>query len=122
MKKILIVEDEPAISKMYQTAFQAEGFNVETALNGKEGLKIALENHPDLIILDIKLPDMDGLTVLNKLRDDSWGKNVSVFMLTNLDDSESISESMRKRVHQFIVKTDTDPNAVVDEARMVLKS
>ena len=80
-KKILMVEvvedDEPLLSVLSER-FREEGYNVINAITGEEGLKLALKNKPDLILLDIVMPKMDGIAMLKKLRKDPWGKNANV--------------------------------------------
>ncbi len=121
MKKILLVEDDLILIKMYVAEFRFNGFEVKTAVDGEEGLKLALEEHPDLILLDIKMPKMDGLTMLKNLRNDGWGKHVPVFMLTNLNDSKSVSDSMGSLAQRYFVKSDWDPQQIVDEAKTTLR-
>lgn len=77
MKKILIVEDEESLLKTLGEKFTLEGFEVVKAQNGVEGLRVALQEHPDLILLDIVMPVMGGMEMLGKLRQDDWGKNVN---------------------------------------------
>ena len=78
-KKILIVDDEPALLTALVDKFTRAGYTVGIAENGKEGLKLALKNRPDLILLDIIMPVMDGITMLYKLRKDSWGGKLKLF-------------------------------------------
>lgn len=105
-KKILIVEDEPAMLEILVEKFSKEGFEVVSAKDGVEGLEVALKEHPDLILLDILLPKMNGMEMLEKLRKDNWGKEASVIILTNLSAEEKISEALEKGVYYFLVKTD----------------
>lgn len=88
-KKILIieeVEDNTSLRNVLSDKFKLEGFGVLEAKDGEDGLAIALREHPDLILLDIVLPKMDGLAMMSKLRQaNEWGKNVSIILLTNLD-------------------------------------
>ena len=105
-KKILIVEDERVLLTALSNKFTMEGFNVIMALNGKEGLEKALKLHPDLILLDILMPVMDGMTMLEKLRKDSWGKNAEVIILSNLADTGSVSEALDRGTFDFLVKSD----------------
>lgn len=90
MKKILVIEDEPAFSKLIHETLVRNGYDALDAVTGKTGLELSLSEHPSLIILDIKLPDMDGLTVLDHLRQDAWGKTAKVIVLTNLDPNDDI--------------------------------
>ncbi|PIR92396.1 response regulator [Candidatus Falkowbacteria bacterium CG10_big_fil_rev_8_21_14_0_10_44_15] len=105
-KKILIVEDEALMLRSLSDKFREEKFTVLEANDGANGLDSALANHPDIILLDIIMPKMDGLTVLEKLRQDEWGKEVPVIILTNLSDSDKVAEAMKNRAYDFLVKAD----------------
>ena len=121
-KLLLLIEDDKILLDMYQKLLSNHGYDVHTAMDGEDGLKKALQDHPDLILLDIRMPKMDGLTVLKYLRDDEWGKEVPVFMLTNLDDSKSISEAMNFRVERFLIKSDWKPKEIINEIKLSLKT
>jgi len=118
--KILIIDDEPMLLAALVDKFTRADFTVLTAENGEEGLKSALSNRPDLILLDVIMPVMDGLTVLNKLREDSWGEYVKVILLTNLSDPGKISESVIKSVSGYLVKSDWKIEDVVKQVRKKL--
>ena len=106
-KKVLIVEDEePMLRVLKEHLCEGGVCTVFTAGNGEEGLKIALEEHPNLILLDIVMPVMDGLSMLRKLREDEWGKNVEVIMLTNLTGKEHLAEALEEGSFEYLVKTD----------------
>jgi DNA-binding response OmpR family regulator len=122
VKKILLVEDEVPLLRVLRDKLTSEGFNVLVAENGKDGLKIALAEHPDLILLDILLPDMNGIDALNMIHADSWGKDAKVIMLTNLSDNQSVSDSLEQGSHDFIVKSDWKLEDVVKMIRDKLKS
>ncbi|HOX60791.1 MAG TPA: response regulator [Candidatus Magasanikbacteria bacterium] len=119
--KILIVEDEPALSRALVTKFKKEGFTVFKASDGEEGLRIALQEHPHIILLDIVMPIMDGITMLEKLRADVWGKDVAVIMLTNLADEVKVAEVMRFGSRDFLIKTDWQLSDVVKKVKDRLK-
>lgn len=119
-KKILIVEDESMLLEALSDKFTQEKFTVFKATNGDEGLTVALKEHPDLILLDIIMPQMDGITMLDHIRKDQWGATVPVFMLTNVNDSKSISEAMKYKVHHFFVKADMDLAEIVNEANRTI--
>ncbi len=121
MKKILLVEDEVSLLNVLHDKLVSEGFKVLAAENGKKGLKIALSEHPDLILLDIILPDMNGLTALNMIRADNWGKNAKVIMLTNLSDNQSVADALEQGSADFIVKSDWKLDDVVKIIRDKLK-
>ncbi len=106
MKKILIVEDERSLSAALEQKFQSEGYSVLIAKNGEEGLKTALKEHPDVTLLDIVMPKMDGIEMLEELRKDEWGSGAMVIMLTNLSDAEKIDVVTKYDVHDYLVKAD----------------
>ncbi|MDP2684260.1 MAG: response regulator [bacterium] len=105
-KTILIVEDEKVLSIALKESFKKNGFLVLTAENGQEGLDLALKEHPDYIMIDILMPIMDGLTMLKKIREDSWGKDVPATILTNFNDIEKVAEATGLGVFDYLVKTD----------------
>jgi DNA-binding response OmpR family regulator len=106
-KNILIVEDEPAQANVLKERFEEEGFSAIVARNGEEGYELALANHPDVILLDIILPVMDGLTMLKKLRGDQWGRTAKVVVLTALT-ANDLTEIQTSSVDfdYFLMKTD----------------
>lgn len=115
-RKILIVEDDAIISKTYAEELHGQGFLVMTAVNGRAGLDIALNQKPDLILLDILMPVMDGLTMMDKLRAKSvYGKNVPIMLLTNLSGREQeILEAVTKNEPvYYMVKSDWNLSDVV---------
>lgn len=105
-KKILVAEDEQAMLKALTKKIEIAGYDVLSAQDGEEALDLAMSNQPDLIILDILMPKIDGLSVMKKIRDDEkWGRYVPIIMLTNLSDSASMEEANQLNV-DFLVKTD----------------
>lgn len=112
--KIAIVEDDLAIAQMYRIKFEAEGFEVETAENGKLGLELAESMKPDVILLDIMMPIMDGEEMLTKLRATSWGKDIKVIVLTNMGEQEVPQEIKKLEVSAFILKADMTPRQVAE--------
>lgn len=105
-KKILIIEDELSLLKALSAKLTTLGLEVLTATDGAEGLAVALREHPDLILLDIIMPNMDGMTMLGKLRADAWGKNAKVIVLTNLSDAESAEKAQAEGVFDYLIKSD----------------
>jgi len=105
-KKILIVDDEAILLELLRTKVNREGFTVIEAHDGAEGLEKALTERPDLILLDIIMPKMDGITVLKNLRKDPWGKNVPVIILSNLNTAEAVEDSIANGVYDYLVKID----------------
>lgn len=119
-KTLLIIEDEKLMVSALKKKLENENFNVLAAFDGAEGLKVALDKHPDLILLDIILPVMDGMTFLGKLRADSWGKDVPIIILTNLSRAATIEESKEKGVNTYLVKTDWKLSEVVQKVKYEL--
>ncbi len=105
-KKILIVEDEVSLRDVIAKKFSSEGFAVFKAKDGIEGLAMSLKNHPDMILLDILMPKMNGIEMLKRLRHDKWGKSVQVIFLTNLSTVEKGMETSESGKIEYIVKTD----------------
>jgi CheY-like chemotaxis protein len=116
-KKILIVEDEASILKALIDKFQREKFTTFQAKNGVEALEIASAKKPDVILLDIIMPEMDGLEALKKIRKAEWGKDIPVLMLTNLSDMEKISEAVQIGISGYLVKSDWKLEDVVEKVK-----
>ena len=105
-KKILIAEDEAAMLNALVSKFEKSGFNVIPACDGAEGFEKALKEKPDILMLDIIMPKINGLELLKKIREDKWGAHVPVVLLTNLSDAYNVSEAGKYGVYDFLVKTD----------------
>lgn len=114
MPKIAIVEDDQAISQMYRFKFEAENFDVDTAENGKLGLELVEKMKPDVILLDIMMPEMTGDEMLEQLRQMPWGKDIKVIILTNKGEQE-IPESVKAlNVSAIVLKADMTPRQVAE--------
>lgn len=120
MGKILIIEDESSLRNALRDKFTRDGFEVLEAKNGEEGLDVALREHPDLILLDIVMPKMDGMTMLTQLREDEWGKTARVITLTNLSDTEKVAEAIEHGSYEYLVKSDWKIEDVVATVRKKL--
>ncbi len=119
-KTILIVEDEAPQRKTLAEQFSDEGFLVLKAQNGQEGLEIALREQPDIILLDIVMPIMDGITVMKKLREkNTWGKNVPIILLTNLnsDDETRMKAITRDEPAYYLEKSKWTLSDVVEKVK-----
>ena len=113
-KAVLIVEDDAALRKVLTDKLTDEGFTVWGAVNGEEGLKLAEEKHPSLVLLDIFMPIMDGVTMLSKLRSKSaWGKHVTVLILTNSIDAQTISKVSGLGATDFMIKSEWSLEALI---------
>lgn len=117
MSKIAIIEDDQAISQMYRIKFESEGYQVETAPNGKVGLALLEEMRPDIVLLDIMMPEMNGDEVLQKIRSTEWGKKIKVIILTNMGEQEAPSALKGLDVSAFIVKAEMTPRQVADKVK-----
>jgi DNA-binding response OmpR family regulator len=104
-RKILVVEDELSLAQMLTDKFKAVGYEVQMVGDGQAGLDTALSWKPDLILLDVVMPRMDGMTMLHKLRATPEGKLLPVILLTNLSDTEHVYDAMRNGVFDFLVKS-----------------
>ncbi|MBN1779145.1 MAG: response regulator [Candidatus Buchananbacteria bacterium] len=120
-KKILIVEDELPLRRALVDKLTREGFLILEAENGKVGLNLALTKKPDLILLDIIMPVMDGMTMLKKLRKDARGKNARVMILSNLSDVKKIHESIIQGSYDYLIKTDWKIEDVVTKINQYLQ-
>jgi CheY-like chemotaxis protein len=114
MTKILVVEDDPLMSRMYQKIFTFEGYEVHMAGDGQEGLDAARELKPTLILLDVMMPKLNGLQVLEKLKADPQTKTIPVIMLTNLAGEQDAETALSKGAIKYIIKSEHDPKEVAD--------
>jgi twitching motility two-component system response regulator PilH len=120
MAKILITEDDPLMSRVYQKIFTFEGYEVITAANGEEGLEKARTEKPTLILLDIMMPKMNGLQVLEKLKIDPETKKIPVIMLTNLAGQQDAENALEKGAVKYIIKSEFEPKEVAAMVKEVL--
>ncbi len=116
---VLIVEDEQDMLQALVDKFAREGFDVLEAKDGEEGLGLALKEHPDLILLDIIMPKMDGMTMMKKLREDAWGKSVPIILLTNLSatEEEIIKGIVENTPAYYLVKSEWKIEDVVQKVK-----
>jgi DNA-binding response OmpR family regulator len=121
MPTILIVEDEPTLQKTLSLALQQEGFDVKNALDGEIGLNLARETKPDLILLDLILPKMDGFEVLAELKKDASAKEIPVIVLTNLENTQDIEKALTLGATTYLVKANYDLKDVILKVRETLK-
>lgn len=120
MAKILIVEDDPLMSRMYQKIFTFEGYEVDMAENGEVGLEKARTSKPTLILLDVMMPKMNGLQVLEKLKSDPETKAIPVVMLTNLAGESDAETAMTKGAVKYIIKSEHEPKEVSSMVKEIL--
>ncbi|MFO0920413.1 MAG: response regulator [Candidatus Saccharimonadales bacterium] len=118
--KIAIIEDDQAISQMYRIKFEGEGYQVETADNGNFGLKLCEDMIPDIVLLDLMMPEMTGEEMLKKLRAKPWGKNIKVVILTNMGEQEIPAGVKELGVAAIILKADMTPRQVAEVVKKQL--
>jgi DNA-binding response OmpR family regulator len=120
-KKVLIVEDEERMGELPGSAFAKAGAVILHAKDGEEGFAVAHEQMPDLIILDIMLPGMDGLSMLHKMRKEEWGLDIPVIILTNLSpDDRIIQEVVHDEPSFYLVKANTTVEDIVSKGKTIL--
>ncbi|MFA5051944.1 MAG: response regulator [Patescibacteria group bacterium] len=119
-KTILIIEDDTVLLWALAKTLTKEGFVVHKATDGEAGLELAIREHPDLVLLDIIMPKMDGITVLKKLRADLWGKKVPVIVLTNLSVADTAAE-IGNKYEDYLIKAEWKLTDVVKKVKERLK-
>lgn len=120
MSKILIVEDDPLMFRMYKKIFTFEGFEVDVAADGEEGLKKAREWQPNIILLDMMMPKMNGLQVLDNLKSDPACRKTPVVVLTNLAGESDAEAAMSKGAVRYIIKSEQDPKGVANIVKEIM--
>lgn len=120
-KKVLIIEDEPAQATTIELAMRKAGFDTMIAGDGITGLELAKNNMPDLILLDLVLPKMDGITVLKKLRADKETANMPVLVLTNLASGDTVREVIEAGGTEYLVKTEYTLDQLAHKVEGILK-
>ena len=120
MAKILIVEDDPLMSRLYQKIFTFEKYDVEMAGDGEEGLMKARQAKPTLILLDVMMPKLNGLQVLERLKVDPETKGIPVVMLTNLSGEKDAETALSKGAVKYIIKSEHEPKEVADMVKEIL--
>ncbi|HSX09326.1 MAG TPA: response regulator [Candidatus Saccharimonadales bacterium] len=122
MNTVLIIEDDQILSDMYHDKFRLNAFKVLIAKDGERGLEIAIVDKPDIIILDLALPKMKGVQIMESLRKNSWGKTVPIIVLTNLNVDGKILEAITKFTPVYcLLKSNITPEEVINKAKEVLK-
>ncbi len=120
MTTLLIIEDDPLVLRMYQQAFEFNKHKTYIASNGEEGLQKAKTDKPDAILLDIMMPNIDGLEVLKKLKLDPETKKIPVIMLTNIGKDATVSKALSLGAVKYITKVDNTPKQVVEQVEQII--
>lgn len=121
MKSILLVEDDPYITEIYAIKLKEFGYAVEIAVDGQECLKKIEEKKPDLLLLDIVLPNIDGWEILRKIKSNEKLKDLKVIILSNLGQKEEVEKGLKLGAAKFLIKAHFTPSEVVKEIRKILK-
>ncbi|MDO8482881.1 MAG: response regulator [bacterium] len=122
-QKIAVIEDDQVLSRSIAGELEDAGYAVVQAFDGEGGLALVLKEKPDLVLLDVLLPKMDGLLVLEKLRQDPWGKSVPVIVLTNLSEPWDVAATaLAGGVHDYLIKVDWTVADVVKKVEERLKT
>lgn len=121
MKSILLIEDDPFLIDIYATKFKEAGFVLEVATDGKEGLRKIEEKKPNLILLDIVLPQFDGWEVLRKLKSQAALKDIKVVILSNLGQKSEVEKGLRLGAIKYLIKAHYTPSEVVQEVKKIFE-
>lgn len=120
MPRISIIEDDQLISQMYRMKLEAEGYDVDIAENGMNGIEMVAQKHPDLILLDYSLPDIDGSAVLKEVRRNGAAAGTPVIVLTNMDNEAVENDLAKWNITDYIVKANLTPREVVAKIKQTL--
>lgn len=121
MKVVLLIEDEPTLQKTLGTALTQEGYDVKSATDGETGLHLARETKPDIILLDLILPKMDGFEVLEELKKSADTKDIPVIILTNLENTQDIEKALGLGATNYLVKANYDLKGVIEKVKDNIK-
>jgi len=119
-KTILLVEDDEFLAELYATKLNLEGFEVALATDGEKGLKLIKEKQPDLILLDIILPKMDGFEILKKIKTDKSLKDIPVILLTNLSQKDEVQKGLDLGATDYLIKAHFMPSEVVKKIKQTI--
>lgn len=120
-KKVAIVEDDPQIVEMYKLKLEKEGYEVKTAADGNEGIQLIADYTPDVVMLDLMMPNKTGIEMLEELRGKPGGNDVKVMILTNVGDDATTSQVYRLAPMDYIVKSEMTPQQVFERVQDVLE-
>lgn len=118
--RVAIIEDDMAIVQMYRTKFENEGYEVATAPDGASGLELIESFKPNIVLLDLMMPNMNGLDMLSKLRSQPGGREAKVVVLTNMGDTETATRVYKLTADDYIVKAEMTPKQVAERVKNLL--
>ncbi|HLD60557.1 MAG TPA: response regulator [Patescibacteria group bacterium] len=120
MIHVFLVEDDEFLVGIYQKKFEMEGFKVSVAMNGERALSDIKKKKPDIVLLDVLLPKLDGFAVLEKLKEDATTKDIPVVLLTNLGQKDDVDKGLRAGALDYLIKAHFKPSEIVDKVKKVL--
>ncbi len=120
MKNILLIEDDEFLRSLIGKKLSSEGFSISMAVNGEDGFRKAGEVKPDMVLLDLILPVMDGFDVLSKLKGDEATKSIPVIVLSNLDQKEEIDKALKLGAMDYIIKAQFTPDEIINKVKNIL--
>ncbi len=120
MPKVLLVEDDEMLHGMYTQKFKNQGYDVVSAYNGADGVKLAESEQPDIILLDVIMPKMDGFVALKKIRKGETTAKIPVVLLTNLGQEEDVRKGRELGANDYFIKANHTPQEVVDKVKALL--
>lgn len=116
-KHILVVEDDQPLRHALSVKLEKAGYRISQAQDGEAGIESAVQSHPDLILLDLLMPKLDGLGMLQRLRREPWGKDLPVVILTNVNDVEKVQEAVVNQAFDYLVKADWTLEQIIEKVR-----
>ena len=119
--KVLLIEDEKEVAELYRLKLSLDGYSVFVAEDGAMGLKKAIEDKPDLIFLDIKMPGMDGFEVLTHLRQNNVTKKTPIVILSNFDEQEMIEKGLSLGANEYLIKSQFNPSELSEKTKTWFK-
>ncbi|MDQ7814946.1 MAG: response regulator [Patescibacteria group bacterium] len=121
-KKVLIIEDDGFLASIYAQKLELSGYEVAFATNGEDGLKLAQKDRPDLVLLDLLMPRMDGFEVLEKIKADEATKGIKVLVLSNLGQKEDVERCLKLGAEGYVIKAHSLPDETVKRIQEILGS
>jgi len=112
-KKVLVIDDDDNLRTVLVDKLNASGYEADGAMDGEDGLTKALAQHPDVVLLDVMMPKMDGWEVLQNMREDAWGKSAKVIMLTVLENLDHVARGVEMHIEGYLVKTNWSLDDIV---------
>lgn len=122
MAKVLVIDDDPFILDMYSVKLREAGFSVDTAENGETGMEKFKKESPDVVLLDIVMPNLDGFTILETLRKEKSSPQTKIILLTNLGQKEDVERGNRLGADDYIIKAHFTPSEVVEKVKKILSA